>query len=276
VSIEVDRYPLGRTDHETERLIRQAQVYGPITRRLFVTAGIGPGMRVLDLGCGAGDVSLLAADLVGPQGQVVGVDVNPEILRTARRRVDAAGWTNVTFVESAIDDLDDLEPAEPFDAVVGRWVLMYQPDPAAAVRRAARRVRPGGIVAFLESELTMPPAAFPATPLHRTLADMLQRGSGAFPEMSMGTKLYGTYLAAGLPAPQLQMEAPVGGGPDWPGYRLVADTVRSLLPRLESLGLASAAELDMATLEDRLRDEVVAVNGIQQLPVVIGAWTHRP
>jgi ubiquinone/menaquinone biosynthesis C-methylase UbiE len=269
----VDAYPLGRTDDETERLIRQAQIYGPTTRRLFVTAGIGRGMRVLDVGCGAGDVSLLAADLVGPQGQVVGVDVNPEILRTARRRVASAGWTNVSFVESAIDDI---EPSGPFDAVVGRWILMYQPDPAAAVRRAAGLVRPGGIVAFLESELTMLPTSFPETPVHRALAEMLQRGRGVFPEMSMGTKLYGTFLAAGLPAPQLQMEAPAGGGPDWPGYRLVADTVRSLLPRLESLGLASATEVDPATLEDRLRDEVVAVNGMQQLPVVIGAWARRP
>ena len=67
-------YALPATDRERQRLMSQAEMVRPITRRLFVDAGIGPGMRVLDLGCGVGDVSLLLADLVGPTGEVVGVD----------------------------------------------------------------------------------------------------------------------------------------------------------------------------------------------------------
>src|SRR5215204_5640520 len=73
-------YLLGRSDHETARLQRQAQLYGPLTRRLLVEAGIGSGMRVLDVGSGAGDVALLVAEMVGPMGQVVGVDTNAHIL----------------------------------------------------------------------------------------------------------------------------------------------------------------------------------------------------
>jgi SAM-dependent methyltransferase len=270
-----DAYPLGRTDDETQRLVRQAQIYGPITRQLFVAAGITTGMNVLDLGSGAGDVSLLLADLVGPRGRVVGVDLNPDILRTARRRVDAAGWSHVSFLDSPIADLD---LQEEFDAVVGRWILMYQPDPATVLRRVTRLLRPGGVVAFLESELTMLPRSFPSGPVHEWLAEMSRprQGAGVFPETSMGTKLFGTFLDAGLPAPQLRMDAPIGGGLDWPGYRLVADTMRSLLPMIESLGLATAADIGLDTLEDRLRDEVVSVNGVQVLPVVIGAWSRRP
>src|SRR5262245_14823364 len=94
---EPNDYPLGRSEAETRRLILQAQIYAPITRRLFQTAGIGPGMKVLDIGSGAGDVALLLADLVGPRGRVAGVDMNAEILNTARARVDAAGCRNVTF-----------------------------------------------------------------------------------------------------------------------------------------------------------------------------------
>ena len=90
-------YPLGRGDAETRRLMLQHQIYGPLTRRLFEAAGIGAGMRVLDIGSGAGDVSLLLADLVGPRGRVTGVDLNGEILQTARARVQAASWQNVTF-----------------------------------------------------------------------------------------------------------------------------------------------------------------------------------
>jgi 2-polyprenyl-3-methyl-5-hydroxy-6-metoxy-1,4-benzoquinol methylase len=67
-------YALGRSAAETRRLIAQHQIYGPITRRFLTAAGVSAGMRVLDLGSGAGDVALLLADLVGPQGRVVGVD----------------------------------------------------------------------------------------------------------------------------------------------------------------------------------------------------------
>ena len=270
----VDDYPLGRTEGETRRLIRQAQVYAPITRQLFVSAGIGTGMKVLDLGSGAGDVALLLADLVGPRGHVVGVDVNADILRTARRRVDAAGWTNVTFVGSPIDqlDLDD-----DFDAVVGRWILMYFQDPVAVLRRVQRFLRPGAVVAFLESDLTTRPRAFPAGRVHDWLAEVAlpRTGGSVFAEASMGPKLFGTFLDAGLPAPQLRMDAPVGGGPDWPGYGLVVETMRSLLPAIEATGATTADELGLDTLEERLRDEVVSTNGIQFLPTVIGAWARR-
>ena len=92
------RYTMGRTQGEEERLIQQSQLYDAITRRFFREAGISSGMKVLDIGSGPGDVAMTAAELVGPEGAVVGVDVNPEILETARARAQAAGFTNVEFV----------------------------------------------------------------------------------------------------------------------------------------------------------------------------------
>jgi ubiquinone/menaquinone biosynthesis C-methylase UbiE len=92
-------YVMGRSADETRRLQEQAQVYSRSTRRLFVEAGIRSGMKVLDVGCGAGDVALLVADLVGPGGAVIGVDLNPAILETAQRRVQMAGLAHVSFIE---------------------------------------------------------------------------------------------------------------------------------------------------------------------------------
>jgi len=163
-----DTYALGRSAAETQRLIRQAQIYGPLTRQFFATAGITSGMKVLDVGSGAGDVALLLADLVGPRGAVIGVEMNPAILGTARARVRAVGWTNVTFLEGDVHNtgLDD-----DFDAVVGRWILMYLPDPVAVLHQLLGHLRPGGIIAFQENDFTYPPMSFPAAPSTNKLCD---------------------------------------------------------------------------------------------------------
>lgn len=267
-----DSYPLGRSAAETRRLIVQNQIYGPLTRQYLTGAGVTAGMKVLDLGSGAGDVALLVADLVGPQGRVVGVDSDPRILETARARVHAAGWTTVEFREGDIEH-PDLEAG--FDAVVGRWILMYVPDPADLLRRAAALLRPGGIMAFQEMDLSRPPRTYPPTSLHERLARlMVPPAGGPGPDTTMGMKLYRTYLAAGLPAPRLRIDAPIGGGPDWPGYAYLTGTLRSLLPTLERVGAVAAGDVDVDTLEHDLRAELVAADGVQILPSVVGAWTR--
>ena len=198
--------------------------------------------------------------------------MNSDILDIARRRVETSGWSNVEFHHG---DIHGLVLGDDFDAAVGRWVLMYVPDPAELLRTLATRVRPGGIIAFQESDLKNPLRPYPPVPLHEQVARWTTPPPGApGPDIEMGPKLFQTYLAAGLPGPQLRVDAAIGGGPDWPGYGYLAGTVRSLLPVLEQIGAVTAAEVDIDTLEDRLRGEVVAVNGIQILPSLFGAWTR--
>jgi SAM-dependent methyltransferase len=269
----MEEYALGRSDGETRRLILQHQIYGPLTRRLLADAGITAGMRVLDVGSGAGDVALAVAERVGPRGRVVGIDANPAILAIARDRADAAGWGGT--VEFRTGDITEAAAGETFDAVVGRWVLMYQPDPVAVVRRLADLVRPNGVVAFQESDLRTGARSIPSTPLFEQVLRWGTPPPGApGPELEMGPKLFATFVRAGLPGPQLWMAAPAGGGPDWPGYRYAAETLRSLLPFLERSGVVGAAEVDIDTLADRLRDEAVAMEAVQVLPPVFGAWTR--
>ena len=138
-------YALGRTDAEYDRLIEQAELCRPLTERMLKVAGIGPGMHVLDIGCGVGDVSFLVSDLVGPEGSVVGVDLDRDALRRADDRRAARGITNIVFRE---EDARSVHPERLFDAAVGRFILMFMSDPTAAVRRVAERVRPGGVLAF--------------------------------------------------------------------------------------------------------------------------------
>ena len=215
---KTDTYALGRSEAETRRLILQHRIYGPITRRFFEAAGIGAGMTVLDIGSGAGDVALLLADLVGPRGRVVGVDMNPAILETARARAASAGFANVTFIAG---EAGDVAGDTRFDAVAGRYVLMYVPDPAALLRRLAGLLRPGGIVAFHETDMNNPPATFPMTEIAAILQKVMVPPAGVpGPDVRIGMKLHRLFEEAGLPAPELRMEVPVGGGPGLAGLRL--------------------------------------------------------
>ena len=124
-------YALGHSDDELERLRVQSRFVEPITRQFFREAGISPGMRVLDVGSGAGDVAFLIADLVGETGEVVGTDKAAAALATARQRAAAKGLHNVSF---RADDPTEITFDQPFDAVVGRYVLLFQADPAGMVR----------------------------------------------------------------------------------------------------------------------------------------------
>jgi ubiquinone/menaquinone biosynthesis C-methylase UbiE len=124
-------------------LKNQGDMLRPITERLLRSAGIDAGMRVLDLGCIAGDVSMLAAELVGPKGSVVGIDRSQEVLNVARKRTHEAGLRQISFVCASVDEFSI---DEPFDLVIGRYILVHQPEPVTLLRKAARLVRPGGVL----------------------------------------------------------------------------------------------------------------------------------
>ena len=259
------QYTMGRSEAETKRLIENARLYDEMTRRFLLRSGIAKGMRVLDVGSGAGDVALTLAEFVGSDGSVVGVDVNAKILETARDRASAAGFTNVQFIAG---DVRSLELSDTFDAVVGRLVLMYIADPADALKQLAMHLRPGGIVAFQEVDLALHNAlAGPDTPLLSKLIDwecIVFERTGAHTDM--GTGMYRAFVEAGLPEPTLHLETPIGGAAAWPGYEQRVATFRNLLPLIETYGIATAEELDIETLAERLRAEAVVSKQPVTLP----------
>jgi SAM-dependent methyltransferase len=266
-------YVMGRSAEERERLIQQADLFGPITERFLRAAGVAPGMRVLDVGCGVGDVTLLCADLVGPDGSVVGIDRDPTALARARERVADAALDRVELREG---DFREMGSAEPFDAVVGRAVLMWAADPAEAIRRVLPHVRSGGIVAFHELDFTNL-VALPRTNSHDRVVDWWRRtATHAGVELQMGLKLFPVYRAAGLPPPEMHGDTILGGGPDYGGYTYLADSIRSMLPLMEQFGVATADEVDIDTLAERLRDETVSGGGVLALSMMVGAAARKP
>ncbi len=268
-------YTLGRTSHETNRLIEQSRIYGESTRRLCKRAGISKGMRVLEIGSGAGDVALMLAELVGPTGQIVGVDVNAEILDTARQRATDAGMQNVEFIAS---DARSLVFSEKFDAIAGRFVLMYMAEPRAAFTKLITHLKPGGIAAFQEPEYTLYPALLhPDTPLMNQLitwiVDVFEHSEA---HLNMGIGLYQAFVDAGLPPPTMHLESPIGAAKTWAGYRYMATIFQSLLPLLEKYELATAAQVDVDTLAARIRQEVITSKRPFFLPLHVTAYATLP
>jgi SAM-dependent methyltransferase len=265
-------YALGHTDRELERLHAQARLVEPITRRFFREAGIAPGMRVLDVGSGVGDVAFLAAELVGDEGEVVGTDPGPAALVVARRRADEKSLHNVSFRDG---DPTEMTFEQRFDAVVGRYVLMFLRDPAAALRKLAGHLKPGGVMVFHEIDFDAV-QSYPPVPTYdqccRWNGEALRLCGG---DTRMGMKLHSTFVAAGLPAPSMRLEAVIGGGAAREGPLIVAaELARTLLPDMERLGVATAAEVGIETLAERMRNEAAASGSVVARHSEIGAWSR--
>jgi ubiquinone/menaquinone biosynthesis C-methylase UbiE len=282
-------YILGHDAREHDRLDLQGLLYRDITRDAFLRAGIQPGMRVLDLGCGSGDVSMLAAELVGPSGSVVGVDRDPGSVDRAQQRADADGVGNVRFVVADIGGADETAIAEaagagveatPFDALVGRFILMHVTDPAAVLEKAARWVRPGGSVVMVESTMETLMAGDHSRPHSKLYGRIIRwkyavvKRSGA--DVRAGLRLYETFASAGLPAPSTRLEAPVEGGPDSLYYRFVVESMRSMMPRAEVWDVIDFEREELPGLESRFRHEIVEGAGVVVGWPVFSAWCPVP
>lgn len=264
-------YALGHGEHELARLSRQGKAFLPFTRQLLNEAGLGEGMKVLDVGSGAGDVSFLVAELVGPAGKVVGIDRAEPAVQWARARARSLEIEAVEFVTC---DANDFNSKEPFDVIVGRFVLMYCPGPIETLRRLARLLRPGGLMVFQEFDMGYIRSHPSAATFDRATAWMRDTFRASGNKIDLGADLHSVFVGADLPAPSMRMDVLIGGGETFPGYEILAGTIQSLLPVMEQLGIATAAEANVPTLAQRLREEAIARKAIAFSPALIGAWAR--
>lgn len=264
-------YALGSTDAEHARLMRQAACLAPVTERLFREAGIGSGQRVLDIGSGAGDVAMLVCRLVGPTGEVVGVERDSNSVVCAKARAQEAGMSNIRFVQAGIAEIAE---NALFDAAVGRLVLTWQPNPALALRQVASFVRPGGVVAFLESGWDPILSMLESLPLWTAAANLICEVchlSGA--DLQMGHALYEIFETAGLPGPSMFQEIRMGKDPEI--ARWYEDIVRSLWPQVQQLNLSVEALGSLDTLAMRLQAELDSSRCVAGWLAPVCAWTRK-
>ena len=265
-------YVLGYTAMEHERLIRQAALIAPYTERLFRQAGIGPGQRVLDLGSGVGDVSMLLARIVGPSGEVVGIERDAGSIARAEARASSAGLLNVSFMQT---DVSDIRSDKLFDAVVGRFILLFLSDPISVLRGVARLVRSGGVIAFQEPSWIPLLGLSSRLPLFSSVLHSIHETSlrcGVNPEM--GPDLFRVFQLAGLPAPAMHMEIPMGSDGDF--TRILCEVLISLAPRANDSGVSLGGLGDIATLPERVQVEVAASKSVVSFLPLVGAWSRQP
>jgi ubiquinone/menaquinone biosynthesis C-methylase UbiE len=269
-------YVLGQSPYEYERLTLQAKVLRPFTEKFFTMAGIGPGMRVLEVGSGMGDVALLVGEIVGPGGHVLGVDRDATGLENARERTSQEGCSS--WVSFQASNLDEFNTADQFDAIVGRYILLYQHDPGGTIRHLLKFLKPGGIVVFHEIDFSDPRSSDPPCAfwdeIYALLGEAFRR-AGNPPDY--GRRMAKAFLEAGLPFPTVLAESLAGGGRGSYLYGWIANTLISVSPRLKQMGLALPDGVTAdETLAKRLEEEVVATGSQILGPIQFGAWTRTP
>lgn len=264
-------YTLGHADVEVQRLLLQGLLYDDYTEHALRSAGLRPGMRVLDIGSGPGDVSFIAARLVGPEGSVLGVDAAPEMVELARARAAEKGFSTVYFSHG---NVDAITLDEPVDAVIGRLILMHLPDPAATLRRLSSLVRPGGVIAFSENDI----AATRSVPAIALFDQVINGIMAAFEAIGLssrfGTTLHTVFADAGLGVPRLTHGMPIGTAADTDILAYAAEVWRLVFPIAQQLGLVTDELADIDEFVPRMREQVRAANALVSVPPMITAWAR--
>jgi ubiquinone/menaquinone biosynthesis C-methylase UbiE len=265
-------YVLGTAEAEHDRLMRQAALLAPYTERLFRDAGMGPGQRVLDIGSGMGDVALLAAQVVGPHGQVLGIDLDHAALARARQRAEAHDLRNLTFVQT---DLAQFTAENSFDAIVGRLTLQFVPQPIDTLSTLARSLCPGGVMVFQESNWEALLSQVSHLSLRRTCCELIYESfKRSNANVNMGSVFLRGFQQIGFANPRMCLDVPIGV--DSETRRWVYDLVCTLYPRFIEYGFAVSALGELATLSARLDSELTRHNSYAACIGLTGVWSRKP
>jgi SAM-dependent methyltransferase len=252
-----------------ERLRVIARILKPSTGALFERVGIGPGLRVLDAGCGGGDVTLDLARRVGPHGAAIGFDTDETKLALAREDAARQQLTNVLFQRS---DITALAEERAYDVIYSRFLLSHLPDPAGAVTKLFSALRPAGLLIVEDVDHS---GCFcePDLPAYRSYVSLYRQAAarrGVDPDI--GPRLPRLLIGAGFTSVELSIVQPAAlEGETKLGVPL---TLENIAPAILADGLATRQELD--TIIRELYAAARDVTTLMSFPRIVQAWGRRP
>jgi ubiquinone/menaquinone biosynthesis C-methylase UbiE len=260
-------YVLATGDAAANRLRILHNIYGPGARELLLRAGIQRGMSVVDLGCGTGMVTQLLAELVGPTGEVIGVDYSAAQVEQARELLPA-DFTNVRFIEASATNTG--LPREAFDLVYCRFLLIHLTQPEAALREMHELLKPEGIIACEDGDLTSAGSEPPSK---------LQEFSNLFGALgpkwgvdyTLGRRLFHMVLRANFSQAEITMNQPVFSQGE--NKRLLELSVAEAGPSFVQAGLLTNEELTEMLAEMRRLNEDQTVLAL--MPRMSQVWAKK-
>jgi ubiquinone/menaquinone biosynthesis C-methylase UbiE len=245
------------------------RIYGPHSEQLLLRAGLRPGLRVADVGCGVGIMACWLAGQVGPAGSVVGVDASAEQLEKARATAQAHGLANVTFVEGSAYDLGHL--AGGFDVVYARLILMHLARPVDALAQMRALLKPGGVLVCEETEVESS-FCHPPSEAHARLQALSIGFAKRFDyDFNVGRRLYSLVREAGFANAEVSQHQPVYVRGE--EKRFEALSFDEVAGRIAEAGFTSTAEV--AEIAESLRKIGEDESVVYSLSRMTQVWARR-
>jgi ubiquinone/menaquinone biosynthesis C-methylase UbiE len=262
-------YALATGPAAVRRLHLLHKIYAPAGRRILLQAGLRKGMRVADFGCGVGMVTRMLAEIVGPSGSVVGIDVDEAQLEEAANWCAQGALANCSFVTASAENTG--LPRNSFDLVYCRFLLLHLPDPMSCLQEMQSVLKPGGILVVEDGDLqsggSVPPSA------HDEFANLFTRfGPLRGLNYSLAKDLYHMVKRAGFPDPRLEIHQPALLEGDDPHF--LEWSVAEAGPAFVDAGLISLENLELTLREMRRvieQDDVLIL-----APRMSIVWAQKP
>ena len=223
------------------------------TRKLIESGEIKPGMKILDLGCGAVNVSFLLSDYIGADGIIVGVDSNEKAIERAKERSKELGLSNLYFCVGDITQDFKMEHSN-FDAIIVRRVLMYLPNPQNTIAAAIKYLKRNGIFLAQENNISQTPIGLESMPQHKRINDLIRKTlEKENVNFNMGIELNTILTNSGLKVEKLWAEAIVSTPNQHTNWAFLAQNMKERM--LSHNVINDVSEIELETLDARLTKE---------------------
>jgi 2-polyprenyl-3-methyl-5-hydroxy-6-metoxy-1,4-benzoquinol methylase len=264
-----EHYILATGGKDVKRLRLLHKVYGPGTEALLRRVGLRDGQRVVEIGCGSGNIACWVAQQIAPNGSITAIDVASDQIEQARLQAHSRNLRNIEF--QVADAYSPRLPEDSFDLIYCRLVLSHLTQPAAALAAMRSLARPGGVVVCEEIDIGCWVCDPPASAMDRFFALNAALGERRGENFFLGASLHRLFHEVGFARPEVGANFALALRGEQ--KRLLGMTFAQFAPELVREGLASQEEVDRVTADlMKLADDEKTLFGF---PLLAQVWAVR-